>query len=74
MKNRRVELKAISRSLPGVLLLLYAAIASGDEPLLHAAFDADITEIGRHFQFETGLILKHGGQYPGWTKQGNLPA
>ncbi len=59
--------------LGGLLLLLGSAIVAGREPLFQETFDTDITEIGRHFQYETGLILKHGGQYPGWTKQGKMP-
>ena len=66
-------------SLPGsgldflFFLLIFCSEYCYGESLFTEKFNRDIEEIGRGNQYATSLPLKHGSQYSGWTKQGNMP-
>ena len=61
-------------SVLSVAVVLFAIVQPAfGEPLFTETFDVEVSEIGRGTQFESRLPLKHAAEYPGWTKQGDMP-
>jgi len=63
------------KKLSGLLisLLIACCVPCYGKSLFSEKFNQNIQEIGRGSQSHTALTLKHGSQYPGWTKQGTMP-